>query len=426
MSCVTGFGTNSAPGWRGTLRQWRLHERLYTTMAALAVPLVCSVHSIVGLDFAASLMPGWHETILPPYFVVGALFSGFAMVVILAAAIRWGFGFHDILTLKHIDSMALVILASSLIMTLSYATECFTGWYSGKQAQRDVISFAFTGSYAPLFWSLVQLFNAANPLVASDAPLHACPHCRFDRNPNRHVARAHPDHLEHLVARLYAEHVPIVFADRRRLAPAFCTARPVCVAVPDLSQGIWTRFRRSTFPRWQDFFQRIPQRSVLPWQLPDSAPHCSPICCNFIPLPLPIQCYQGRCLSSPVHAVMRHRARPHSRRLSCRVQILRTGSKLSRIPTTWQARATRFLNHWVAQDVTIIVRGSAHQIWRVGTGRRSTLLTAPASLPQFSLASSSSSSKGSNTERISPNTSFPALISRSAHQVHSSSSRFIG
>jgi hypothetical protein len=74
-------------------------------------------------------------------------------VVILAAAIRWGFGFHDILALKHIDSMALVILASSLIMTLSYATECFTGWYRGKQAERDVISFAFTGSYAPLFWS---------------------------------------------------------------------------------------------------------------------------------------------------------------------------------------------------------------------------------------------------------------------------------
>jgi Ni/Fe-hydrogenase subunit HybB-like protein len=153
-----------ALGWRGSARQWRLHNIFYSTMAALAVPLVCSVHSIVGLDFAASLMPGWQETIFPPYFVVGAMFSGFAMVVLLASAIRWGFGFQRLLTIRHFEAMALIILASSLIMTLSYATEWFSGWYGGQEAERGEVVFAFTGAYAPLFW-LQLLCNCAVPQV---------------------------------------------------------------------------------------------------------------------------------------------------------------------------------------------------------------------------------------------------------------------
>jgi Ni/Fe-hydrogenase subunit HybB-like protein len=153
-----------ALGWRGSAHQWRLHNNLYTTMAALAVPLVCSVHSIVGLDFAASLMPGWQETIFPPYFVVGAMFSGFAMVVLLAAAIRWGFGFERLLTIRHFEAMALIILASSLIMALSYATEWFSAWYGGQRAERSEVVFAFTGSYAPMFW--LQLgCNCAAPQI---------------------------------------------------------------------------------------------------------------------------------------------------------------------------------------------------------------------------------------------------------------------
>jgi Ni/Fe-hydrogenase subunit HybB-like protein len=153
-----------ALGWRGSARQWRLHNQFYTTMAPLAVPLVCSVHSIVGLDFAASLMPGWQETIFPPYFVVGAMFSGFAMVVLLASAIRWGFNFQDLLTIRHFEAMALIILASSLIMTLSYATEWFSGWYSGQAAERGEVAFAFTGAYAPLFW-LQLVCNCAAPQI---------------------------------------------------------------------------------------------------------------------------------------------------------------------------------------------------------------------------------------------------------------------
>jgi Ni/Fe-hydrogenase subunit HybB-like protein len=145
-----------ALGWRGSARHWRRLETLHTTMAALGVPLVCSVHSIVGLDFAASLMPGWNEGIFPPYFVVGAMYSGFAMVVVLAIAFRWGLGLAAIITPRHFRVMAQLILVASVIMTYSYATEWFMAWYGGKPDERRVVAFTFTGDYAPLYWA--QLF----------------------------------------------------------------------------------------------------------------------------------------------------------------------------------------------------------------------------------------------------------------------------
>ena len=153
-----------AMGWRGSARHWRAHKLLQLTMAALAVPLVCSVHSIVGLDFAASLMPGWQEPIFPPYFVVGAMYSGFAMVVLLAALIRWGLDLKDYVTLKHFDGMALIMVTASLIMGLSYATEWFSAWYGGDHAERSVIAFEFAGYYRVLYWFLL-LFNVVLPQV---------------------------------------------------------------------------------------------------------------------------------------------------------------------------------------------------------------------------------------------------------------------
>lgn len=153
-----------ALGWRGSARHWALHTRLHMTMAALAVPLVCSVHSIVGLDFAASLMPGWQETIFPPYFVVGAMYSGFAMVVVLAILIRWGLGLQSVITLKHFDAMGLVILLCALVMTLSYATEWMMAWYGGEHAERSLVVHEFAGTYAPLYW-LLLLFNCILPQV---------------------------------------------------------------------------------------------------------------------------------------------------------------------------------------------------------------------------------------------------------------------
>ena len=144
-----------ALGWRGSARHWHYYETYHMAMAALAVPLVVSLHSVVGLDFAASLMPGWQETIFPPYFVVGAMYSGFAMVVVLAAGVRWGFRMQAIVTIEHFDVMAKIMLAASLIMGLSYATEWFSAWYSGEHEDRSLVIYMFTGTYAPMFWALL-------------------------------------------------------------------------------------------------------------------------------------------------------------------------------------------------------------------------------------------------------------------------------
>jgi Ni/Fe-hydrogenase subunit HybB-like protein len=151
-----------ALGWRGSARHWRTYETFHTAMAALAIPLVVSVHSIVGLDFAASLMPGWQESIFPPYFVVGALYSGFATVVVLSALIRWGLGLEALITTNHFDAMAKILLMASIIMTFSYASEWFTAWYAGSAADRSLVIYFFTGYYAPLYW-LLLLFNCALP-----------------------------------------------------------------------------------------------------------------------------------------------------------------------------------------------------------------------------------------------------------------------
>jgi molybdopterin-containing oxidoreductase family membrane subunit len=144
-----------ALGWRGSAHHWRRLNTLHTTMAALGVPLVCSVHSIVGLDFAASLMPGWNEAIFPPYFVVGAMYSGFAMVVVLALGFRWGLGLEAIITRRHFEVIARLLLLAAIIMTYSYATEWFMAWYGGKPDERRVIAFEFFGDYAPLYWALL-------------------------------------------------------------------------------------------------------------------------------------------------------------------------------------------------------------------------------------------------------------------------------
>lgn len=144
-----------ALGWRGSARHWQLHDRLYRTLAAMALPLVVSVHSVAAMDFAASLMPGWQEAIFPPYFVIGALFSGFGMVVLLAALIRQGLGLQSIITPRHFAVMGKIILAGSLGMALSYGTEWFTAWTSGDPAEREHLRFLFTGDYAPLYLAML-------------------------------------------------------------------------------------------------------------------------------------------------------------------------------------------------------------------------------------------------------------------------------
>ncbi|MCR0982930.1 NrfD/PsrC family molybdoenzyme membrane anchor subunit [Roseomonas populi] len=153
-----------ALGWRGSARHWHLHDVLYRTMAAMALPLVVSVHSVVGMDFAASLMPGWQETIFPPYFVAGALFSGFGMVVVVAALMRSGLGLQDVVTPRHFDAMAKIVLAGSVALWLAYGTEWFNAWYSGDPLERAHVEYLFTGPYAPAY--LLQLFcNLVAPQV---------------------------------------------------------------------------------------------------------------------------------------------------------------------------------------------------------------------------------------------------------------------
>ncbi|KWV57080.1 hydrogenase [Bradyrhizobium macuxiense] len=151
-----------ALGWCGSSRQWHVYEKLHLALACLGVPLVVSLHSVVGMDFAASLMPGWQETIFPPYFVVGAMYSGFAMVLCLAALVRWGFRMQGLITTAHFDVMAKVMLAASIIMGLSYATEWFNAWYGGQHADRSLVAFEFAGHYAPMFWALL-LCNVVIP-----------------------------------------------------------------------------------------------------------------------------------------------------------------------------------------------------------------------------------------------------------------------
>ncbi len=151
----------AAMGWQGSARQWRAQERLHRILAAIAVPLVCSVHSIVGLDFAASLMPGWTESIFPPYFVVGALFSGFAMVVLIALVIRRAMRLEGLIVPAHFDAMAKIILASATVMGSSYAAEWFFAFWSGEAADLRVVRYAFAGDYWPFYWAML----ACNVLV---------------------------------------------------------------------------------------------------------------------------------------------------------------------------------------------------------------------------------------------------------------------
>ena len=151
-----------ALGWRGSARHWHAYERLHLALAGLGVPLVVSLHSVVGMDFAASLMPGWQETIFPPYFVVGAMYSGFAMVVCLAALVRWGFSMQGVITIAHFDVIAKVMLAAAVIMGLSYANEWFNAWYGSDRADRSLLVFEFAGAYAPMYWALL-LCNVVIP-----------------------------------------------------------------------------------------------------------------------------------------------------------------------------------------------------------------------------------------------------------------------
>jgi Ni/Fe-hydrogenase subunit HybB-like protein len=156
---VYGLG---ALGWRGEARQWRRFDTAYLLMAGLATPLVISVHSVVSLDFSIGNTPGWHSTIFPPYFVAGALFSGFAMALTISIPLRAIFGLKDFITLRHLDNIGKIMLVCGLIVAYSYVMEIFMAFYSGDPFGEYMVLNRMRGPYAPVYW-IVILFNVVLP-----------------------------------------------------------------------------------------------------------------------------------------------------------------------------------------------------------------------------------------------------------------------
>jgi Ni/Fe-hydrogenase subunit HybB-like protein len=144
-----------AMGWRGSARHWLRYEACYLLLAGLATPLVLSVHTIVSFDFAVSQIPGWHATIFPPYFVAGAIYAGFAMVLTLTIPLRKFYGLEDFITMRHIHNMAKVMLATGLIVAYGYLMEVFFGWYSANEYESYMIWNRMTGPYALFYWALI-------------------------------------------------------------------------------------------------------------------------------------------------------------------------------------------------------------------------------------------------------------------------------
>jgi molybdopterin-containing oxidoreductase family membrane subunit len=144
-----------ALGWRGSARHWQRYQSAYLLLAGLAAPLVVSVHSVVGMDFAAAQLPGWHSTIFPPYFVAGAIFSGFAMVLTLAIPLRWAYGLEDFITIRHLENCAKLMLVTGLIVAYGYGSEAFYGWLSGNEFEMYMNVNRAAGNYWITYWVLI-------------------------------------------------------------------------------------------------------------------------------------------------------------------------------------------------------------------------------------------------------------------------------
>ncbi len=165
-------------GWRGDARHWLHYEKLYVLLAGLATPLVVSVHSIVGLDFAIAILPGWHSTIFPPYFVAGAIFSGFAMVLTLVIPLRRIYRLEGYITPRHLELMAKVMMATGWMVLYGYFSEFFAAWRGGELYERFVAVNRAVGPYAPCFWALLAC-NALAPQLLWRARLRRSPGVLF-------------------------------------------------------------------------------------------------------------------------------------------------------------------------------------------------------------------------------------------------------
>jgi len=145
-----------AMGWRNSARHWARYQKAYLLLAGLSTPLVVSVHSVVSFDFAVAILPGWHTTIFPPYFVAGAIYSGFAMVLTPAIPVRRWYHLEDLITMRHIECMSKVMLGTGLIVAYGYAMEAFMAWYSGGQYERYAfVNRMWVGGYWWTYWILI-------------------------------------------------------------------------------------------------------------------------------------------------------------------------------------------------------------------------------------------------------------------------------
>src|SRR5690349_8438727 len=144
-----------AMGWRGSARHWQRYEVAYLLLAGIATPLVVSVHTVVSFDFAVAIVPGWHTTIFPPYFVAGAIYAGFAMVLTLTIPLRALYGLQDFITAKHLENMAKVMLATGLMVAYGYGIEAFSAFYSAERYEIYMSRNRMMGPYAAVYWSLI-------------------------------------------------------------------------------------------------------------------------------------------------------------------------------------------------------------------------------------------------------------------------------
>ncbi|MBI5508307.1 MAG: polysulfide reductase NrfD [Deltaproteobacteria bacterium] len=167
-----------ALGWRGSAKHWHRYETAYLLLAGLATPLVVSVHTVVSFDFAVSIIPGWHTTIFPPYFVAGAIYAGFAMVITLMVPLRRLLKLEDLITVRHLQNMAKVMLATGLVVVYGYAMEAFMAWYSGNEYEGFMLWNRMTGPYAPYYWTLL-FCNAGVPQLLWLAKVRASPWLLF-------------------------------------------------------------------------------------------------------------------------------------------------------------------------------------------------------------------------------------------------------
>ena len=179
-------------GWRGSARHWKRYEALYILLAGIATPLVLSVHTVVSFDFAIAIVPGWHTTIFPPYFVAGAIYSGFAMVLVLAIPIRHFYHLESMITMRHLQNSAKIMLATGLIVAYGYFFEAFIAFYSGSTYERFMMQNRWFGPYAGVLLGAdsLQPGDTADSLDAQDSRQYQVAVPDLVGDPGRHVAGA--------------------------------------------------------------------------------------------------------------------------------------------------------------------------------------------------------------------------------------------